>query len=111
MEVNERLARSYGIRIELLRITIYGLIAILAGIEAAMIGTIALLGILAPNLASLIFGNRSSTNIFASFLIGGLLVLLASFISVNLATDIPIGFLSTAIITPYFIYMIIRYRG
>lgn len=108
IELNEKLVQSYGVRLQYLKITIYFLIALLAGIEAAMVGTIALLGILAPNLAKLIFGNRSSTNILASFLIGGLLVLLAAFISVSLGTNIPIGFLSTAIVIPYFIYILIK---
>lgn len=108
IEVNEKLAISYGIRVELLKFVLYGLIALLAGIEAAMLGTVALLGILAPNIAKPIFGNKTGTNVFASFLIGGLLVMLATFVSVNLATNVPIGFLSTAIITPYFIFMILK---
>lgn len=108
IEVNEKLAISYGIRVELLKFVLYGLVALLAGIEAAMLGTVALLGILAPNIAKPIFGNKTGTNVFASFLIGGCLVMLATFVSVNMATDVPIGFLSTAIIAPYFVFKILR---
>lgn len=108
IEINENLAKSYGIRVEFVKFLLYFLVAVLAGIEAALIGTIALLGILASSIAKFLFGNKTGINVFATFLIGATLVLFASFISVNLATDIPIGYLSTAIITPYFIYMIVK---
>ncbi|WP_391591952.1 Iron ABC transporter permease [[Mycoplasma] cavipharyngis] len=108
IETSEKLALSYGIRVESLKLFLYLLIALLAGIEAAILGNFPLLGILAPNIAKPIFGSQTKTNLWTSFLIGAIMVMIATFVSVNLNTDIPIGFLSTAIITPYFIFIILK---
>ncbi|MDQ0513789.1 iron complex transport system permease protein [Mycoplasmoides fastidiosum] len=108
IETSEKLGISYGVKVETLKLILYLLIALLAGIEAAILGTVALLGILAPNISKPLFGNQTKTNLFSTFIIGAIMVMLAAFVSVNLATDIPIGFLSTAIITPYFIFLILK---
>ena len=84
------------------------LVAILAGVEATILGTVALLGIIAPSIARLMFKNKFTSMSIASFIIGGILVMLASFISTNLGTGLPPGILSTAIAAPYFIFLIVR---
>lgn len=108
MEINEEMAQSNGINVKRMKKFFYLCIALLAGIESSLIGTISLLGIIAPNISKIIFGNRSQINIFASFFIGGILVLFATFLSVNLSQNIPIGILSTSLIVPVFIYFLIK---
>lgn len=108
LELNEELAKFYGVNVKVLKGFLYFCISLLVGIESAMIGSVALLGIVSASFTKLIFGNRSEISIIVSFLIGGMLVTLASFISINLNKNVPIGFLSTSLISPVFIYLLFK---
>lgn len=108
MELNEELAQFYGIRVKALKGLLYLIVAVLVGVESAMVGSISLLGVVSASLSRLLFKNKSSVNIITVFFIGGMMVLFASFISINLNRNVPIGFLSTSIIAPIFLYLIFR---
>lgn len=108
IELNEELAQFYGIRVKFLKGLIYFIIAVLVGVESAIVGSISLLGVVAASVSRLLFRNKSSVNIITVFFIGGMMVLFASFISINLNRNVPIGFLSTSIIAPIFLYLIFR---
>nr|WP_318025098.1 iron ABC transporter permease [Ureaplasma parvum] len=107
-ETSAALASTTGINIERLKISIYLLVALLAGLEIVLVGYIALLGVIGASVARQLFGNRTGITMFAAFLIGATLVCFALLISVNFNTQVPVGFLSTTIITPYFMYLIVR---
>lgn len=107
-ETSEEMATSTGINIKALRLIIYILVAVLAGAASAVLGTVALLGIIAPSIARMLFKNKMMPIAIASFLIGGLMVALASWISLQLEFGIQVGILATAIVVPYFIYQMIR---
>ncbi|RAO95218.1 iron ABC transporter permease [Mycoplasma wenyonii] len=111
MEIGEDYAISQGIKVKKLRLILFGAIALLAGIESALVGTISLLGIIAPHISKFLFGNKASSNVIASFIVGALLVVLATFFSVNLAQNIPIGIFSTAIITPIFLFLLLKNKN
>ena len=108
IEANEDLANTLGIKVQRLKFVIYTMVAILAAAEAVMVGSVALLGIMAPALARMLFKNKTGLIVPASFLIGGFMVMLAAYVSLTLGTQLPIGLLSTAIVIPYFIYVIVR---
>lgn len=107
-ESSPALATTLGIRVERLRITIFVLVALLAGLEASILGTVALLGLIAPSIARLMFKNKFASLAIASFIIGGILVSTAGIVSINFGTELPVGILATAIATPYFIFLILR---
>lgn len=108
-ESSPALATTLGIRVERLRFTVFAIVALIAGIEASLLGTVALLGLVAPSIARLMFKNNFAQSSIASFIIGGILVALASWISTNLFdADFPAGILATAVAAPYFIILILR---
>ena len=107
-ETSEESAQTLGVDVKKLRFGIFMMVAVLAGIEATILGTVALLGIIAPSISRLIFKNKFAPMAIGSFLIGGLLVMIASFISTNIGTDLPPGILTTVIASPYFIFLILR---
>nr|WP_245600622.1 iron ABC transporter permease [Ureaplasma canigenitalium] len=107
-ETSEDIARTTGINTEKLRIAVYSLVAILAGLEIVLVGYVALLGVIGGAVARKLFGNKTSLMMFGAFFIGAAVVLIALFISNNLNTQIPVGFLATTIIVPYFMYLIIK---
>lgn len=109
-ETSEELSTSTGINTKWLRFIIYILVAVLAGTSSAILGTVALLGIIAPSIARMLFKNKMLPVMIASFLIGGLMVGFASWLSMNMDLRLPVGILSTAIVIPYFIYQMIRER-
>ncbi|WP_238530700.1 iron ABC transporter permease [Mycoplasma wenyonii] len=111
MEIGEDYATSQGIQVKKLRIILFTAIALLAGIESALVGTISLLGIIAPHISKFLFGNKASSNVIASFIIGALLVVLATFFSVNLSQNVPIGIFSTALITPIFLFLLLKNKN
>ena len=108
VEANEDLARSLGIKVEVMKFTIYLLVATLAAAEAVMVGAVALLGLIAPAIARILFKNKTGLLTFASFMIGGLMVMGAAIISITMGTQLPVGIMATTIVIPYFIYIIIR---
>lgn len=77
-ESSPALATTLGIRVERLRLTVFAIVALIAGIEASLLGTVALLGLVAPSIARLMFKNNFAQSSIASFIIGGILVALAS---------------------------------
>ena len=107
-ETSEDLASSTGINIKWLRLGIYILVALLAGTASAVLGTVALLGIIAPSIARMLFKNKMWPMTIASFLIGGAMVALASFVSMQLDLGVSVGILSTAIVIPYFIFLMVK---
>lgn len=109
-EISESITKSTGISPNKLRLILYILIAILAGVSSAIIGTISLLGIIAPSISRLLFKNKFAPLFICSFLIGGILVMFSSWLTFNLEVDLPVGILSTAIIAPYFIFLILKER-
>lgn len=107
-EASEEVAETSGINTKRLKLTIFILVALLAGVAAAVIGSIALLGIIAPSLARMLFKNKFFPLAIASFIIGGILVTLASWLVMNVGWDLPVGILSTAIVIPYFLFLVIK---
>lgn len=108
-EASPALATTLGIKTERLRLSVFVIVALIAGIEASLLGTVALLGLIAPSIARLLFKGRFAPTAIASFIIGGIMVALASWISTNLlGSEFPAGILATAIATPYFIFLILR---
>lgn len=108
-EASPALAVTLGIKTERLRFMVFTIVALIAGIEASLLGTVALLGLIAPSIARLIFRGNFAPMALASFIIGGIMVALASWISTNLLnSEFPAGILATAIATPYFVLLILR---
>lgn len=108
IESSEDLASGLGVQVQKMKKIIFTLVAIIAAAEAVLAGSIALLGILAPAIARKIFKNKTILIASGSFLIGAILVLCASYISVTLQTQVPVGILATTIVIPYFVFIIIR---
>lgn len=72
------LATTLGIKTERLRLSVFIIVALIAGIEASLLGTVALLGLIAPSIARLLFKGNFAPTAIASFIIGGIMVALAS---------------------------------
>lgn len=112
LESSEDIAHSVGVRKELIKFLVFIIASLMIGATTAVVGSVALLGILAPNLARSFFGNKMSFLVPGSMLIGVITVMIAQFININLFhIAAPIGILVQLVIAPYFLFRVFRKGG
>jgi len=105
---------SIGVSIKTYRISSFLLAAFLVGSSVVGVGHLGFLGIVAPNLARLMVGNRPPHIFILSFLVGGLIYLFADILGRCLISpvEIPAGMLTNILGAPLFIYILFKYyRG
>ncbi|WP_346871360.1 iron ABC transporter permease [Clostridium sp. UBA5119] len=94
------------------RIILLGVSAALAAGAVTIGGGISFVGLIAPHIARKLVDSKFENVIPLSILIGGIITLLADFVSKWLfyPQDLPIGIFTAFIGAPYFIYLLVRKR-
>lgn len=113
LRLGEDRAVSFGIDVRKLRLTTLLRISILSALSVAFVGPIAFIGLVAPHIARLIFGEDHRFYLPASALTGALVLSMASIASKNLVHGvvIPVGIVTSLVGIPFFLYIVLRYRG
>ena len=113
MRLGEDRAISFGIDVKRLRLGSLLRISILTALAVAFVGPIAFIGLVAPHIARMMFGEDHRFYLPASALIGALILSLASIASKNLIPGviIPVGIVTSLVGVPFFLSMILRHRG
>ena len=113
LRLGEDRAMSFGINVRRLRLTTLLRISILSAISVAFVGPIGFIGLVAPHIARLIFGEDHRFYLPARALIGALVLSLASVASKNLIPGaiIPVGIVTSLVGVPFFLSIILRHRG
>lgn len=113
LRLGEDRAVSFGINVRRLRLTTLLRISILSAISVAFVGPIGFIGLVAPHIARLTFGEDHRFYLPASALIGALILSLASVASKNLIPGaiIPVGIVTSLVGVPFFLSIILRNRG
>ncbi|AYW18970.1 iron ABC transporter permease [Klebsiella sp. P1CD1] len=113
LRLGEDRAMSFGINVRRLRLTTLLRISILSAISVAFVGPIGFIGLVAPHIARLIFGEDHRFYLPASALTGALILSLASVASKNLLPGaiIPVGIVTSLVGVPFFLSIILRHRG
>lgn len=95
------------------RIILLGISAALAAGAVTIGGGISFVGLIAPHIARKLVDSKFENVIPLSILIGGIITLLADFVSKWLfyPQDLPIGIFTAFIGAPYFIYLLIKKRN
>ena len=88
-------------------------ISVLSAISVAFVGPIGFIGLVAPHIARLVFGEDHRFYLPASALIGALVLSLASVAAKNLIPGavIPVGIVTSLVGVPFFLSIILRHRG
>ena len=96
-----------------LRLTTLLRISILSALSVAFVGPIGFIGLVAPHIARMLFGEDHRFYLPASALIGALVLSLASIASKNLIPGaiIPVGIVTSLVGVPFFLSIILRHRG
>ncbi len=106
-------AISFGINVRRLRLATLLRISILSALSVAFVGPIGFIGLVAPHIARMLFGEDHRFYLPASALLGALVLSLASIVSKNLISGviIPVGIVTSLVGVPFFITIIVRHRG
>ena len=113
LRLGEDRAVSFGIDVRRLRLTTLLRISILSALAVAFVGPIGFIGLVAPHIARMIFGEDHRFYLPASALIGALVLSMASVASKNLIPGIiiPVGTVTSLVGVPFFLSIILRHRG
>ena len=113
LRLGEDRAISFGIDVRRLRLGTLLRISILSALAVAFVGPIGFIGLVAPHISRLIFGEDHRFYLPASALIGALVLSMASVASKNLIPGIiiPVGIVTSLVGVPFFLTIILRHRG
>ena len=113
LRLGEDRAVSFGIDVRRLRLGTLLRISILSALAVAFVGPIGFIGLVAPHIARLMFGEDHRFYLPASALIGALVLSMASVASKNLVPGviIPVGIVTSLVGVPFFLSIILRHRG
>ena len=113
LRLGEDRAVSFGIDVRRLRLGTLLRISILSALAVAFVGPIGFIGLVAPHIARLMFGEDHRFYLPASALIGALVLSMASVASKNLVPGviIPVGIVTSLVGVPFFMSIILRHRG
>jgi iron complex transport system permease protein len=96
-------ARALGVRVEALRWAIMGLVTLIVAAQVSVSGGVGWVGLIVPHLARVMVGPDHSRLLPASALLGGLYLLAMDDLARSaLASEIPIGLLTSLLGTPVF---------
>jgi len=112
LALGERNARHLGVNVEVLRIAMICVVALLTGAAVAFAGIISFVGLVIPHLMRMILGPAHLPLVTASALGGALLLSLADLGARTLVpmADLPIGMLTALVGGPFFFWLLRRTR-
>ncbi|HOJ62918.1 MAG TPA: iron ABC transporter permease [Spirochaetota bacterium] len=112
---SEDVIKSMGVKLNILRTILLGLISFITIFSVSFCGIIGFVGLVIPNIAKLIFYRKHNILIMASFLMGGILLLISDDIARSLVSlfsdygkELPIGVITSIIGVPFFIYFLTK---
>ena len=113
LRLGEDRAISFGINVRKLRLATLLRISIISALTVAFVGPIGFIGLVAPHISRMIFGEDHRFYLPGSMLIGALVLSLASVFSKNIVPGvvIPVGIVTSLVGVPFFLSIIVRNRG
>ncbi len=112
LSLGEEQAHSLGVRVELVKVTVLVLAAMLTAMAISLAGPIAFVGLMVPHLVRMLTGPNHRTLLPYAALAGAIFLLISDLIArLALAPhEIKTGIVTAVIGGPYFIFLIIRYQ-
>lgn len=113
LRLGEDRAASFGINVKKLRMATLLRISIISSLTVAFVGPVGFIGLVAPHISRMMFGEDHRFYLPGSMLIGALVLSLASVMSKNIVSGviIPVGIVTSLVGVPFFLSIIIRNRG
>lgn len=113
LRLGEDRAVSFGINVRKLRMATLLRISIISALTVAFVGPVGFIGLVAPHISRMLFGEDHRFYLPGSMLTGALVLSLASVLSKNIVSGviIPVGIVTSLVGVPFFLSIIIRHRG
>ncbi|HKV00180.1 MAG TPA: iron ABC transporter permease [Vineibacter sp.] len=110
LRMGDAKAASFGVRVHRLRLQTLLLVALLASVPVAFVGTIGFVGLVGPHIARMMIGEDQRFFLPATALSGALILSLSSIVSKSLISGviIPVGIVTSLVGMPLFFYLILR---
>jgi iron complex transport system permease protein len=110
--MGDDVARSLGVRVEVLRLGLMAVATALASAAVAVAGTVGFVGLVAPHITRRLVGPTHEGVLPISAMVGGVMLVLADWIgrAVIAPSELPIGIVTAMLGAPYFLYLLIRER-
>lgn len=110
LRLGEDKAASFGVDVRRIKLETMALVALLASVPVAFVGTIGFIGLVGPHIARMAIGEDQRFFLPASALSGALLLSVSSILSKTLlpGTILPIGIITSLIGVPFFLVLIFR---
>ncbi|MFW6278637.1 MAG: FecCD family ABC transporter permease [Bacillota bacterium] len=112
LNAGEEVASNLGIDVQVLRKKGSVIVALLASSVIAFTGVIGFVGLVAPHICRMIFGNDNRFLIITSGLMGAIILVAADTIArlIISPTELPVGIITSLLGAPFFLYMLIKRR-
>lgn len=102
-------AKSMGVNVGRLRFTTIVLATLMTACAVSISGIIGWIGLLVPHITRMLIGAKNSVLLPASFLIGGLFLLLVDdFSRLASSMEIPLGITTSLVGAPFFIFILMK---
>jgi iron complex transport system permease protein len=110
--LGEVTAQSIGVDVPRVRLILVLATSLMVGAAVAAAGPIGFVGLLVPHILRLVVGASHRALLPASFLLGGVFVVLADLVARTLLVpmEIPVGVVTAAVGAPFFLLLLVR-RG
>jgi iron complex transport system permease protein len=104
----EESATQLGVNVPILKRTSYLLASCITGVVVSVSGVVGFVGLIIPHMCRMVFGPDHRLLVPASFLTGGIFLVLADLVArtVLAPTEIPVGAVTAAIGAPVFVYLL-----
>lgn len=108
--LGESEARHLGVDVVKMKRRIIFLAAMGAGVATALAGTIAFIGLIVPHLVRLMSGPDHRTLIFASGILGAIILVLADLVArlILAPAELPVGVVTAFLGVPFFVFLLRR---
>lgn len=113
LKIGQERAESMGINVKRLRIKTLLLVSVITSLSVAFVGAVGFVGLVAPHIARMILGEDQRFFLPASFLLGAVLLELASIASKSIMPGIilPLTVVMSMVGIPFFIFLIVKKGG
>jgi iron complex transport system permease protein len=108
--LGEENAESLGINVSYLRKKLFIISGFLTAITISFTGMIGFIGLITPHISKLLWGADNRIVIPASFMTGGIILLIGDTIArtILMPKEIPVGVITALVGGPYFIYLLTK---
>ena len=106
----EEMAASRGVNVRKVRKHLFLAVSLIVGAVVSVCGPIGFIGLMGPHICRRFVGSGHKTLFWASFLFGGVFLLLSDTVARTLfyPTDLPVGLITSAVGGPFFFWLIMN---